>query len=121
MTFISTLVQSLRSALHKVGIDQADFPLQVTAAQDLRHGDYQTNVALILAKRLKTNPREFAATLVDALDVDDLAECEIAGPGFINFRLKNEAWSHKIAEVLKDDRFGVEKVSNAKTLVVDFS
>ena len=62
---------------------------QVTVATDARFGDYQTNVAMVLAKQQRANPRQLAQQIIDKLDVADICEpLEIAGAGFINFRLK---------------------------------
>src|ERR1041385_4896586 len=64
----------------------------VRPTQDPRFGDFQSNVALGLAKRLGKKPREVAEEIVAALDVKSLCEApEIAGPGFLNFRLRPQA------------------------------
>lgn len=122
MTFISLLEARLEAAFTALKIELPEnFSAQVTAAQDIRFGDYQTNSAMILAKRLKRNPRELATELIEALEVDGLADCDIAGPGFINFRLSSEAWSQKISDILSDHRLGVETLPQPRTIVVDFS
>lgn len=97
------------------------FSVQVNASADLRFGDYQSNAAMVLAKRLKTNPRELAAKLVGAMELGDLAEADIAGPGFINFRVTKAAWSRRVAELLGDGRLGVPLAEEVQTIVVDFS
>jgi arginyl-tRNA synthetase len=62
---------------------------EVTAAADTRFGDYQANAAMVLAKEAKTNPRVLAARIADYFEAEDICEKpEIAGPGFLNFRLK---------------------------------
>ena len=55
------------------------------------------------------------------LEVDDLAELEIAGPGFINFRIKLAAWSQKVGQLINDPRLGVGIVVEPKNIIVDFS
>src|SRR5277367_6529910 len=63
----------------------------VRPCPDPRHGDFQTNIALVQAKEAKANPRELATQLVETMEWSDIAnQPEIAGPGFINFRLKDE-------------------------------
>ena len=59
--------------------------------KDKSHGDYSTNVAMQLTRVLKNNPRKIAEAVVEALDkaAADIESCEIAGPGFINFTIKN--------------------------------
>src|SRR5688500_10863552 len=95
----------------------------VMPSQDAKFGDYQANMAMALGKRLGKPPREVAAAIVERLDVADLVETpEIAGPGFINLRLK-DAW---VAGVLKHaspdlERIGVDKVAAPRTYVLDYS
>ena len=68
----------------------ADVDPQVRPSGDPKFGDFQSNVAMGLAGRLKRKPREIAEAVVGALRIDDVCEApEIAGPGFVNLRLKN--------------------------------
>ncbi|NCF12302.1 MAG: arginine--tRNA ligase [Verrucomicrobiaceae bacterium] len=119
---IQELERVMSQALNAVGVDLPEgFQVQVESAADLRFGDYQSNAAMILAKRLRTNPREFAAKLIDVMELGDLAVADIAGPGFINFRVTHSAWSKRMSSLLGDDRLGVALASPAQTIVVDFS
>jgi arginyl-tRNA synthetase len=95
----------------------------VKPVTDPRFGDYQVNGVMPLAKQLKTNPRKLAEQIIAKLDVSDICEApEIAGPGFINLRLKPEFVAANLLEINKDtDRLGVEKIGKPKTIVVDFS
>jgi arginyl-tRNA synthetase len=95
----------------------------VKPATDPRFGDYQVNGVMPLAKQLKTNPRKLAEQIIAKLDVSDICEApEIAGPGFINLRLKPEFVAANLLEINKDtDRLSVEKVEKSKNVVVDFS
>ena len=95
----------------------------VKPATDPKFGDYQANGVMALAKKLKTNPRQLAEKIIEKLDVSNIcAEPEIAGPGFINLRLKPEFLAQKLLEVNADtERLGVEKTQKPKTIVVDFS
>ncbi len=93
----------------------------VTAAKDLQFGDYQTNAAMMLAKVLKKNPRELAQELIDKIELGDLAELSIAGPGFINFKLSAEAFGTQLLALAKDDRCGVPTTEAKKTYLIDFS
>ena len=81
----------------------------VLPSQDAKFGDYQANCAMPLGKRLGKPPREIAAQLVAALDVADLCEPpEIAGPGFINLRLKDDWLAEQLAATSADvERLGV--------------
>jgi arginyl-tRNA synthetase len=95
----------------------------VRPATDPKFGDYQVNGVMPLAKQLKTNPRKLAEQIVAKLDVSDICEePEVAGPGFINLRLKPEFVAANLLEINKDaERLGVERADKPKTIVVDFS
>jgi arginyl-tRNA synthetase len=88
---------------------------------DLRFGDYQSNAAMVLAKQRKTNPRALAQAIIDQLDLSGLATAEIAGPGFLNFRVLPAAYAARAAALLKDERLGVPAIGEGRTVVVDFS
>jgi arginyl-tRNA synthetase len=93
----------------------------VTAAADLRFGDYQSNAAMVLAKARKTNPRALAQEIIDHLALDGLATADIAGPGFINFRILPTAYAARTAALIRDERLGVPATGTGKTVVIDFS
>src|SRR5438067_10993273 len=97
-------------------------PATVTAATDPRFGDYQTNVAMVLAKQQRANPRQIAAQIIEKLDVGEICEPpEIAGAGFINFRVRNAFLNKRLAEAFADERLGVPEASPREKIVVDFS
>jgi arginyl-tRNA synthetase len=96
----------------------------VRPATDAKFGDYQANGVMALAKELKTNPRQLAEEVVKNLDVDDICEpLEVAGPGFINFRLKADFLAKMLLEINADPqgRLGIGKAGKPQTVVVDFS
>jgi len=94
----------------------------VRPCPDSRHGDFQTNVALVQGKVAKANPREVAEKLAGALEIDDMAEKpEIAGPGFLNFRLKPEYLAREIERRWSDARLGVPVAAQPETVVIDYS
>jgi arginyl-tRNA synthetase len=95
----------------------------VAPATDLRFGDYQVNGVMALAKKIKTNPRQLAEKVVEHLKLDDLCEKpEVAGPGFINLRLKPDFVAQNLLQISKDKkRLGIEKTDRPQKVVVDFS
>ncbi|MEI8234347.1 MAG: arginine--tRNA ligase [Verrucomicrobiota bacterium] len=113
---IQTLLESrLRDAL-------GGEPAQVSATADARFGDYQTNVAMLQAKVRRANPRQVAAGIVERLDVADICEApEIAGAGFLNFRLKPEFLARQTHALLGDPRLGVPEAAEKRKIVLDFS
>jgi len=99
-----------------------DQSASVVPAADTRFGDYQSNVAMTLAKSLKRNPRELAGEIQQAIAANDLCESvTIAGPGFLNFTLRNEALAHRIEAIAGDERLGVPQVESPKRIVLDYS
>ncbi|WP_414529555.1 arginine--tRNA ligase [Nodularia chucula] len=96
-------------------------PILVTASNP-KFGDYQANVALSLSKRLGQQPRAIASAIVDKLDVSDFCETpEIAGPGFINLKLKVAYLEAQLNTIQTDSRLGVPKTETPKREIVDFS
>jgi len=87
-----------------------------------RFGDYQVNFAMPLGKKLGRPPRQIAAEVVRRLDVADLCHPpEIAGPGFINLRVKDEWLIERLAAAAADDRLGIPLVAAPRTFVIDYS
>jgi arginyl-tRNA synthetase len=94
----------------------------VAPATDPRFGDYQTNVAMLLAKQQRANPRQLAQQILDRLDVTGLSEPpEIAGAGFINFRITAAHLEARLGRIAADSRLGVALAANPQTVVIDFS
>jgi arginyl-tRNA synthetase len=100
----------------------AELAAMVRPSQDAKFGDYQANCAMPLGKRLGRPPPDVAAELLAQTKIDDLCHPgEIAGPGFINLRLKDERLVELLAGAVGDERLGVEPAAEPKTYVVDFS
>jgi arginyl-tRNA synthetase len=84
--------------------------------------DFQANAALPLAKRVGRPPRELASDLVRHLDVADMcAEPEVSGPGFINFRLRDDWIAAQASRMLDDARLGTALTAQPATVVVEYS
>ncbi|MHC4632689.1 MAG: arginine--tRNA ligase domain-containing protein [Planctomycetota bacterium] len=103
---------------------RSDCAAIVRPSTDPKFGDYQANGAMALAKKIKTNPRKLAEQVVKVLDITDICEePEVAGPGFINLRLKADFIANNLLEINSDseNRLSIDKESGPKTIVVDFS
>ena len=112
------------SAAMAVATGRGDCAAIVRCSTDPKFGDYQANGVMALAKKMKADPRKLAEDVVKNLDVDDICQPpEIAGPGFINLRLKADFIADGLLEIKKDseNRLGVEQTDQPKTIVVDFS
>jgi len=86
-------------------------------------GDFSTNMALILAGKQKSNPRQIAAQLVAILEKETelIDHVEIAGPGFVNIFLKARVWQHTLFPVLEQrDHFGLSTIGKGKRVMVEF-
>ena len=98
------LISALEAALDKVlkDFDQAiEKPeIEVEVPREKEHGDYATNLAMVMAGRLSTNPRKLAEDLVEKFDFNLVSNMEIAGPGFINFYLKNDWLYQTVRQVI---------------------
>ena len=118
-----TLCQQLESTLSSVLTEilgSSASPV-VTVAHDLRFGDYQSNAAMVLAKMNKMNPRALAENIISQWPDDAIATAEIAGPGFINFRIHAKIFAERMRNAVTDARLGVTQVSQPRTIVLDFS
>ncbi len=119
-TPVAALRARLAAALGAIG--EGDCAPQIAPAADRRFGDYQTNVAMVLAKPRRENPRKIAADLVARMEVADFCEPpEIAGAGFINFRLTPAHLGERVNAMAVDPRLGVPAAAAPRTIVVDFS
>ena len=94
--------QALRAALAREAPQFVDTPILLERPKQAEHGDFSSNIALQLAKALRKNPRELAQALVASLQSDCFEKPEVAGPGFINFRLKASAKTEVIHTILKE-------------------
>ncbi|MDR1833938.1 MAG: arginine--tRNA ligase [Propionibacteriaceae bacterium] len=95
---------------------------ELRGATKPQFGHYQTNLALRMAKSVGKPPREVAEDLVSRVQLDDLCEPpEIAGPGFINLRVKASVLAAAATELLRDERTGLPRAEVAQTVVVDYS
>ena len=95
---------------------------EMRPASKPQFGHFQSNVALRLAKSEGRPPREVAADIVSRLDIGDLCEpLEIAGPGFINFRIKAEVLAAVASAVLDDPFSGLNLSAHPQRVVIDYS
>jgi len=119
---LDVLEQRVSAAMQEVA-GQEGCAAIVRLATDPAFGDYQVNGVMPLAKKLKTDARKLAEQVVARLDVNDICEQpEVAGPGFINLRLRADFVGARLLEVSKDKTgLGVDKAETPRTVVVDFS
>lgn len=121
------ILAELRSRFEPVLTEWTDNPSSVIdmlkASQDPKFGDYQANFAMPLAARIPDlKPRDLAAQIVEKVDLSDFCEpLEIAGPGFINIKLKQDWLQEQSRQLVQDERMGVAAAETPQKVVVDFS
>ena len=117
------LIEWLTAGIRSAGLSDTAVP-SLERPKQAEHGDWATNIALQLAKPLGKNPREVAAAFKAALDAAPhplVSEISIAGPGFINIRLKSAAKFSVVADVLKaGEKFGYSDARKGEKVLVEF-
>ena len=121
---LQNLVLSCLSDLIENGTIELDTlpKVQIERTRDPAHGDFATNIALVLAKQAKINPRQLAQHIIDQLaDSPLIAKVEIAGPGFINFFLSKGASTNVIRDILEQGAsFGRNDLGQGESVQVEF-
>ena len=120
MNLYQTVEREAQAAFAAAGI--ADSPVVLQPTKNAEHGDFQINGVMGAAKKAKQNPRELAQKVAEVLADNAVIEsAEVAGPGFINLRLRPEFLAQNIQTALTDARFGVAKTDKPQTVVIDYS
>ena len=120
MNLHQTVEREAAAAFAAAGI--ADSPVVLQPTKNAEHGDFQINGVMGAAKKAKQNPRELAQKVAEALAGNAVIEsAEVAGPGFINLRLRPEFLAQNIQTALNDARFGIAKTDKPQTVVIDYS
>ena len=113
-------VRGVCGAVLPAGLDLSR--VVVEPPKDASHGDMATNAAMVLAKDAKAKPRDLAEKIAERLRADDLvAAVEIAGPGFINIRLKPQAWSDALHAILREgENYGRSGIGKREKVNVEY-
>jgi len=116
------LKEALRTLVHLFNEPADESQVVVERARDPAHGDFASNIAMRLAKAARKNPRELAQAIVTAIPANELiAKAEIAGAGFINFRLVKNAWAAELRRVaVQGEAYGRSNVGKARKVMIEF-
>ncbi len=121
---LQQLVEAALDRLREEGALQIETTpsILIERTREQRHGDFATNVAMVLSKEARKNPRELATLLVGALPPSDqVVKTEIAGPGFINFFMSDAAYAHLVTEVLaQGEQFGHSQVGAGEKVLMEY-
>ena len=128
MTLYARFAAHLDAALDRLvaagtlpnGLDRRNVTLE--PPRDVTHGDLATNAAMVLAKPAKTNPRALAEALVAELSaLDEVAAASVAGPGFINLTLSDDAWRAELAAIVAaGGNYGRSQAGQGRTVNVEY-
>ena len=122
------IVALLGKAVHKAAAaglmpDLEEGGIELENARDPKHGDYASNIAMVMAARARKNPREIARIIADGIvdEANILKKVEIAGPGFLNFTIREGVWATLLADVERlGDAYGKSAVGAGKKIQVEF-
>ena len=121
---LAPLLSAAVATLQADGVLPADQPvdIQLERTRDRKHGDFASNLAMMLCKAARSKPRDLAEKLVAALPASDIVtRVEIAGPGFINFYLAPAAYHAMLQQILAEgESFGRSAIGAGKTVQVEF-
>lgn len=118
-----TLIEEIEASIKKAGLAEDIPEIKIEIPKDTKNGDYSSNIAMVLTKIAKRNPREIAQAIVDNLDTSKahVKEIDIAGPGFINFYLDNQYLTQIIPEAInKGDQFGYSDQSKNTNILLEY-
>ncbi|HCW97088.1 MULTISPECIES: arginine--tRNA ligase [Stutzerimonas] len=121
---IRHLIQQALARLTEDGVLPAGLApaIQVENTRDKSHGDFASNIAMMLAKPAGMKPRDLAQKLIEALPADaGISKVEIAGPGFLNFFQNTDALAQRLDAALRDEHLDVRKAGPAQRVVIDMS
>ena len=116
------LIKCIGDLIDQGVISEMPSKIRLDHTKDKSHGDYATNVALMLAKQANVNPKELAQTIIKQLGVAEFIEkTEIAGPGFINFFLSSESSSSVINEIIDSGKgYGVSNIGAGQSVLLEY-
>ncbi|MDQ5987246.1 MAG: Arginine--tRNA ligase [Syntrophus sp. SKADARSKE-3] len=121
---IKIIEEALRACVDEGALDIVGFPsIEIEAAKEEIHGDYASNIAMVLASKAKKNPRQIAGLIKDHIRESDgiLKKIEIAGPGFLNFFIREEIWAASLEAIERDDgRYGMVQLGHGEKIQVEF-
>lgn len=118
-----TLIEEIEVSIRKANLAEDIPEIKIEIPKDPKNGDYSSNIAMVLTKIAKRNPREIAQAIVDHLDTSKahVKQVDIAGPGFINFYLDNQYLTDIIPEsITKGDRFGYATQSKNTNILLEY-
>ena len=120
MDVIESLKLNIQKAFSALGVEVSLNDIVIEHSKDTAHGDYATNAAMKNCRLLSKAPRDVANALIEKLDMNGIDHVEIAGPGFINFFMKNDSLQPIVKKILNEkDNYG-KLAKNGQKINVEF-
>ena len=118
MDIVESLKLKIKESLNKLGQSASLTDIIIEKSKDSSHGDYASNVAMKFARAFGKSPRDIASMIIDRIDMQGIDKIDIAGPGFINFFMKNDSLQVIVSKIIKDgDNYGRSEKKNQKVNV----
>ena len=116
------LKKCIQDLINEGLINEMPPKVRLDHTKDKSHGDYATNIALMLAKQAKTSPLELAKIIVNQLeDASFIKKTEIAGPGFINFFLSDASSTSIVSEIIKlGEMYGKSEIGKGQSILLEY-
>ena len=116
------IIKSLSNPIDIGLLSELPAKIRLDHTKDKSHGDYATNIALVLAKQSKSEPKKLAQNIVDQLEQSEfIKKTEIAGPGFINFFLSDESSSAVINDIISSgESYGMSTIGTGRSVLMEF-
>ncbi len=112
----------IEEALRNLSLPSTEFSME--HPEDYSHGDYSTNVAMVLAKSVHTNPRDLAEKIVQEINKnipDCIEKIDVAGSGFINFYLTRDFFVQSVQEINSSEKIGTNSIHSGKKIMVEYT
>ena len=120
MDIVENLKIKIQEAFHRLGHEVSLDDIIIERSKDSSHGDYATNAAMKLCRLFSKNPREVASLLIENIDLEGIDKIEIAGPGFINFFMKNDSLQPIVRKIIEEKESFGKAPRNGQKVNVEF-
>ncbi len=121
MSIKKEIIKIIKESLDKLDIDISESDIIIDIPKNANNGDYSTNIALLLTKKLHENPEAIANKIKDNISSDILAKVEVARPGFINFYLKKERLYEELNKIIELGKsYGKNNLGNGKKIDIEY-
>lgn len=118
----NSIKEALVTTLNQEDISLDQIPdIKVEVPREKEHGDYATNIAMVMAKHFKKAPRQIAELISENIDSELIKDVSVAGPGFINFELENE-WLYETIDLIDEyqEKYGEVDIGENKRVLIEF-